>query len=166
MRKCDGLALPEGRRAARAATTATGCNLASRRFVLSGMNSSTASAPLRLPAPRPPVALLLAVAILGVASLLPRISPAWFAAPPERVNFLGTGAPFLLFLVLRPRWSWAWRLTQSIAVLSACAALAVGLWLTHGYLVGWSAAAVLCALAFAILTWSGAVRDYFSHRRS
>ena len=127
------------------------------------MNSS---APLRRPAPWPPVALLVAVAILGLASLLPRVSPAWFAAPPTRVNFLGTGAPFLLFLVLRPRWSWAWRLTQCVAILSASAALAVGLWLTRGHVVGWSAAAALCALAFAILTWSGAVRDYFSHGRS
>lgn len=127
------------------------------------MNSST---PLRRSALRPPTALLLAVAVLGVASLLPRIFPAWFAAPLTRVNFLGSGAPFLLLLVLRPRWRWAWRLTQFVAILSACAALSVGIWFSRDYLAGWSVAAALCAVAFAILTWSGAVRDYFTDGRS
>ena len=145
------------------AATGTRCNLASRRFVLSRMISSASP---RRPALRPPTALLLAVAILGVASLLPRISPSWFADPLTRVNFLGTGAPFLLLLVLRPRWRWAGRLTQFVAILSAGAALAVGLWPSRDHLLGWSAAATLCVLSFAILTWSGAVREYLTEGQS
>jgi hypothetical protein len=91
------------------------------------------------------------VALLGLASLLPLAVPEWFAPPPERVNFLASGAPLLLAPGVMLRLRWPWRLAQGVALLAACVALGYGLLGARDYLRGWAGLAVLSAAAFTLL---------------
>jgi len=102
--------------------------------------------------------LLAALGCLALASLLPAGWPHWFAAPGERVNFLGHGALVLLAgaaLCIRSRWTLG--LALALAALGAATALTYGI-LTGAHLGAWASLATLCAAAVVLLWWPAAVR--------
>lgn len=91
------------------------------------------------------------VTLLAFASLLPVAVPAWFAAPPAQVNFLGSGAPLLLAVGVVLRWRWAWRLAGVVALLGLCTSLLyAALIAPRAYIVGWLLLAALTAAALWI----------------
>jgi len=88
------------------------------------------------------------VALLTLASLLPVAVPAWFAAPPAQVNFLGSGAPLLLAVGVVLRWRWAWRIAGVVALLGLCTSLLYATQIApRAYIGGWLLLATLTAAA-------------------